>query len=944
MEHTMDPKELAAAKFTIQRFLATVFADEISVDLYKALKSDAFVKDLKDVLTKFYSKEMRNGVTALFEFMDSAGLDTYQNLRYEYADLFLNAGNNPVIPYESFYIDREPTLYGEPVFQMRTFLRKHGLHKDSDYLEPEDHISVQFDFLAELNRREQVGDTSAAEARMDFGWRHMAWRTEFCAVLHSADTSGFYKALAELTLSYLFVTHLASVPPEDVAPMNPAADLIELGKVLKSLPLIKESFLLRPGAIDPIPAQTVPTHCYACGALCGMNAKLKDGVLMSSAGLQGDIKGGGRLCPKGASAKHHVYSAYRLKSPLIKENGRFRKASWDEALDKVVADFKTFDPTRIGYMRGNDFTNWVHEGLFDHLGCPKTTHRPMCDNANRMSNEHNMSDKRPWINYQEADYILHFGMNELATSYGQRKTSQLKAAVARGAKLVVLDPRRSETAVLATEWVPIKPSTDAAVALAMCYVIIKNGLYNRDFVTNWTTGFDALKARVMGEDDDVPKTPAWASKISGVPAETIERIALEFAKATAKGAMSWTGLAQVPNGMYATAALQALNALCGTFDAPGGPSLPFKRKLKPAWGKGQEKPPKGSAPKLNKLGMWSGWAPAYVLDDVESGKLEGMICYFGDPVLSWGNQEATTEAINKMKFKVCIDAFMCDTALLCDVVLPDSSWLEQSQIKPDWLYEAQISYWAEVVKPLYNSKSMYWITIELAKRMGLGDYFPWENIEEAFENQLAGLPCTLDELKKKGYVVTDQASYYKYKKWGSLNPPDGYGSSGNTKTGKYNFFNLVAQEKGVDPLPNHHDASTDLATDATYPFHFGNFRIFGHEHSSTFSNYALMKSIDTNPLWINKMDALDLKISEGDLVRLKSPWGQVEMKAHPTWDIMPGILGSAGGFGHSRGLEGDPKFPQFGGQNPPGIQKPNITEDMGGTPLLKYIKTRVEKI
>jgi len=107
---------------------------------------------------------------------------------------------------------------------------------------------------------------------------------------------------------------------------------------------------------------------------------------------------------------------------------------------------------------------------------------------------------------------------------------------------------------------------------------------------------------------------------------------------------------------------------------------------------------------------------------------------------------------------------------------------------------------------------------------------------------------------------------------------------------------------------------------------------------------ALMKANGTNALWINKMDAHDLKIEEGDRVRLRSPWGVVEMKAHPTWDIMPGILGAAGGFGHKRGLEGDPTFTQFGGQNPPGIQKPNITEEMGGTPLFKYTKARIEKI
>ena len=460
----MDASKIAAAKSVIQRFFATVFADEISPELYRAMKSDDFIKNLKTVSERVYCKELTRGALALVEFLEKTDKQTHHQLQFEYADLFLNAGDNPVMPCESFYIDREPITHGEPLFQMRERLRKNGLHKDPDYPEPEDHIAVEFDFLSEMNRRETVGDRSAAQARADFGKQHMAWRTEFCAVLHAADKSGFYQALAELTLGYLYVAHLASLPPEEVAPQQPGADLVEFSGVLKTLPLAQESFLLKPGAIDPQPQQSLATHCYVCGALCGMTAKVKDGVLVSCSGLHGDIKGGGRICPKGASNRTHVYSAYRLKSPLIKENGRFRKASWDEALDRVARGIQSLDPHKLGYMRGNDWANWVHEALFDHLGCPKTSHRPMCDNAIRMTLEYVLNDKRPWINYQKSDYILHFGMNELATSYGQRKTAQLRAALDRGAKLVVIDPRRSETAAAATEWIPIKPSTDAAVA------------------------------------------------------------------------------------------------------------------------------------------------------------------------------------------------------------------------------------------------------------------------------------------------------------------------------------------------------------------------------------------------------------------------------------------------------------------------------------------------
>jgi thiosulfate reductase/polysulfide reductase chain A len=144
-------------------------------------------------------------------------------------------------------------------------------------------------------------------------------------------------------------------------------------------------------------------------------------------------------------------------------------------------------------------------------------------------------------------------------------------------------------------------------------------------------------------------------------------------------------------------------------------------------------------------------------------------------------------------------------------------------------------------------------------------------------------------------------------------------------------------------LPDYKEPEKDLQPDDEYPFIFGNFRLFEHEHSSTFSNYQLMKTIGTNSLWINTLDARKLGIAEGDKVTLKSPWGEVKVTATPTWFIMQGVLGSAGGFGHVRGLEGDPKYPQFGGVNTPGIMKPNTTDRVGGTPLLKYIKTRVEK-
>jgi thiosulfate reductase/polysulfide reductase chain A len=228
--------------------------------------------------------------------------------------------------------------------------------------------------------------------------------------------------------------------------------------------------------------------------------------------------------------------------------------------------------------------------------------------------------------------------------------------------------------------------------------------------------------------------------------------------------------------------------------------------------------------------------------------------------------------------------------------------------------------------------------------MGMAEYFPWTDLEEAQRNQLKGTPWSLDELKEKGFIVTDEHEFYKYEKWGGFNPPEGYGSSGKTRTGKYNFKNPVAEERGLDPLPDYKPPDAALAPDEDYPLIFGNFRLFEHEHSSTFSNVQLMKLAGKTPLWINAVDAARRGIRDNDPVTVRSPWGAAALPARVTWHICRGVVASAGGFGHKRGMEGDPKYPQFGGENTPGcVIAPNESDPMGGTSLLKYIKVQVEK-
>jgi len=446
------------------QFLSTLYRDEISLELITSLQNDDFINGLLESVKGCGFMDLMSGAEGMCEYLKSKDAkELYKELRYDYADLFLNAGQNPVFPYESVHVTKEPVVMQKPVFELREFFSKAGVYKSPDYKDLEEHIAVEMEFLRyilEKGHKDLYRDF--------FKNKYLQWVTSFCDQLAASAQTEFYQALAHFTRGALMCENMRI----DGFTRGEETTQKLVGAV-NALNLDPGYFTLIEGTAKPEPAKTVPTHCYTCGALCGMTAKLKDGILTAASGLDGDPKGGGRLCPKGGSAPKHLYSPYRLKAPLIKEDGRFRKATWEEALDRVAEGIKSIEAAKLGYFRGNDFANWIHEALFDHLGCPKTTHRPMCDNSNRMANEHNLNDKRPWINYQESDYIIHFGMNEYASSYGQRKTSQLKAAVKRGAKLVIFDPRRSETAAAATEWIPIKPATDGAVAMAMCYALSK---------------------------------------------------------------------------------------------------------------------------------------------------------------------------------------------------------------------------------------------------------------------------------------------------------------------------------------------------------------------------------------------------------------------------------------------------------------------------------------
>ena len=308
------------------------------------MQKDEFLNILNEAVKGCGFVDLICGAEMITAFLKSGPAEElYKELRYDYADLFLNAGPSPVFPYESPFRSGAPVVMQEPVFELREYFRKAGVHKSPAYKDLEEHIAVQMEFLR------YVLEKGNEDLYLDFFENKFSkWVPAFCDQLTSTTPSNcnlsqnltnlpagvmtnFYQGLAHLTRGVVMCES------STIGGYTGAEEVTnKMSSAFDYLALSHEYATLAQGVLEPEPPKTVPTHCYTCGALRGMNAKLKDGILIGTSGLQGDPKSGGRLCPKGAAVPKHLYSAYRLKSPLIREGNRFRKASWDEALDRVV--------------------------------------------------------------------------------------------------------------------------------------------------------------------------------------------------------------------------------------------------------------------------------------------------------------------------------------------------------------------------------------------------------------------------------------------------------------------------------------------------------------------------------------------------------------------------------------------------------------------------------
>src|SRR5512143_1156847 len=296
------------------------------------------------------------------------------------------------------------------------------------------------------------------------------------------------------------------------------------------------------GLLDANGDGYIASMCEMCVWRCGLLAKVKDGRVVKLEGNPDHPHSLGKLCPRGQAGLMNTYDPDRVLTPLIRAGrrgeGKFREASWEEALDLVASKMseikKKYGPEAMVFSSTHNLSQVQFENFLQAFGSPNYgTQRSLCFNAMIVSNLMTFGMEEPDRDYSRVKYIILTGRN-LAEAISNSETGHLIGAIDRGAKLVVLDPRFTKTSAKAAEWLPIRPGTDLAFHLAMLNVIVSEALYDAAFVNTYTIGFGELASSVA------QYTPDWAAKITEIPAETIRRIAREFA-ANGKYALAHNG-------------------------------------------------------------------------------------------------------------------------------------------------------------------------------------------------------------------------------------------------------------------------------------------------------------------------------------------------------------------------------------------------------------------
>ncbi|RME85564.1 MAG: aminotransferase V, partial [Caldilineae bacterium] len=529
--------------------------------------------------------------------------------------------------------------------------------------------------------------------------------------------------------------------------------------------------------------------------------------------------------------------------------------------------------------------------------------------------------------------ILVWGENPVTDS-SPVNVRRLRDAQRRGAQIIVIDHRRSETArALDAEWIGIRPGTDGALALGLIHLLIEQGLYDRHFVEHWVHGFKELQRYVR------QFTPEEVSRITWIPAERVRRLAQTIGSARGLSILTYTGLEYSNSGVQAIRAVLTLQALSGHLDTPGGKLFKMKQPRRPR--RLLTEPPAHARPPIGKdefpiyHAVRNEAHAALLPRAILEGKpypVRGLIISGSSLITAWPNPSLWRRALAALDYLVIVNRFPTADSQYADVFLPATTHYE---IESYMYYDDFIQLRRRVIPPRGEARNDYLIFAELAARLGYGERWP-QSEEAMIRWALEGTGVTLEDLRAhpEGVPLPQEPMRYRKYETGYLREDGRPGF--NTPTGKFEVTSEWFREYGYEPLPVYTEpregplASPDLAR--RYPLVFNSGARSQYAFRSQHHNIPSLLKKHPRPLvWIHARDAAARGIADGEPVWVVSPRGRVRFFAHVTEDILPGVVEVNMGGGGPLGP------PEWQRANVNDLTDPNNFDPISGFPVYKAL-------
>ena len=658
-----------------------------------------------------------------------------------------------------------------------------------------------------------------------------------------------------------------------------------------------------PGRHGAERVEQIATTCEMCFWRCGVLASVADGRVVRLEGNPDHPLTKGRLCARGNAGTGLLYDPDRLKYPLLRTGergeGQFKRISWDEALDFLAARLKA-----LREMHGPETVAFFPHGAGPHFfstvmqafGTPNSAEpafaqcRGPREVGYGLTFGTGLGSPEP-VDLEHAKLIVLIG-SHLGENVFTSQITAFATGLAGGSKLIAVDPRFSTAASKADWWLPIKPGTDIALLLAWIHVLIGEGLYDREYVARYAEGFDALAAHVRDF------TPEWAAAITDLPAGKIRETAR--AMGAAKPAVA------VHPGRHATwygddtqraRAMAILTALLGSWGRKGGLFLPtpvprgdLEVPAFPGSARGRADGAGTRYPLASEdLGLTNG-----LVDATRTGQpypIKGWIVYGQNVLESIPQREHTLEAIKQLDLMVVVDVLPVEQINYADLVLPEATYLERYDA-PTVVESAHTPFVAirqPVCAPMYESKPGWWIAKELARRLDLGAYLPFETPDEHLAAIVAPMAVNPVELRNRGAVAFPGRPYLE-----DRSPDDD--SPFPTPSDKIELYSAQLRDLGADPLPRYTPVVEPPAGYARL--------IYGrapvHSFARSQNNAVLDALMAENSVWLHTATAAKMGVRDGDRVPLENQDGvrSLPILVKVTEGIRSDCAYMVHGFGH----------------------------------------------